>query len=36
MKARIVIMLMTIVSFLSLPCKAQTAKTLEPKLENIA
>lgn len=36
MKVFIVIVLMTIVSFLSLPCKAQETKTLEPKLDNIA
>lgn len=36
MKAFIVIVLTTIVSFFSLSCKAQTEKNLEPKLENIA
>ncbi|MDO5969688.1 DUF6265 family protein [Flavivirga aquimarina] len=36
MKKNIVIVLIVIVSFYSLACKAQVKKTLEPKLENIS
>ena len=36
MKAFIVIVLVMTTSFFSLSCKAQTEKTLEPKLENIS